>query len=774
MDEATPFRDPSLPVGTRVTDLLTRMTLEEKSAQLVCAWVGLTDLEAWPARGIGQIFRATAEEGTDAKSLAHRVNELQREAVEQSRLGIPILFDEEGLCGLQVKYATVFPSSLNLAASFDTEVAEQVGGVIGRHMSSVGVRRAYSPVADVARDPRWGRVEETYGEDPYLAGMMTCGYVRGLQDDGRNMATLKHFVGYSASEGGRNAHPAQLGERELREVYGLPFEMAIQLAGARGVMVGHNQVDSVPAQASRELLTGLLRDEYGFEGSVISDGQSILHLVATHRVAESEVDAAVLGVRSGTDSELPPHAYLGPLLEAVATGKVNEAEIDELVGRVLAEKFRMGLFENPYVDEATAELETDADRELARTAAERSIVLLRNEIVGSRPVLPLDPSIRRIALVGPNADNVRAFLCDYAYPVIQAAVENHRHETVNPSAGLTVDTFRPAVETVPIPTVLEAIRSQAGADREVVHARGCAIADPDTSGIAEAVAAASEADVVIAVVGDRSGFFGAATSGEGIDGARLELPGVQRQLVEALAATGTPLVVVLTGGRPLALEWLLDVAPAVVESWLAGEEGAAAIAGVLFGSVNPSGRLPVSLPRHPGALPVHYQVDTRRSGYFDEVFGALYPFGHGLSYTSFEYSELVIDTDVIEPSGMVRVSCTVTNTGDRAGAEVVQLYLHDPVARTSRPIRELKGFERVELAAGQSTRVTFEVSADRVALFDPQEGWVVEPGRVDVMIGASSADIRLTGSFTIKGEPRRCRSGRALTTPVLIEARACR
>jgi beta-glucosidase len=773
MDEDSPLRGPVLPLDGRVKELLSRMTLEEKTAQLGCAWVGMTDLDAPAARGVGQVFRAAATEESDAAGIARRLNHLQREAIEGSRLGIPLLFVEEALCGLQVKGATVFPSPLNLACAFDAELAERVGSVIGRHMRAVGVRRALAPVCDVARDPRWGRVEETYGEDPYLVGMMATGYVRGLQAAGssesRNMATLKHFVGYSASEGGRNAQPAHLGERELHEVYGVPFEMAIRLGEARGVMVTLSLVDSVAVQGSREYLTDLLRTTYGFQGSVITDADGIKHLAGRFRIAETQVEAAALGVNAGTDSELPPSTYLEPLRQAVAAGKVTEAQIDELVGRLLTEKLRMGLFEEPYVDEAQAELEALPDRDLARTAAERSIVLLRNEKVSECPALPLGAHIRRIAVVGPNADTPRALLCDYAYPVIQTAVENHRQWSADASFGVTVDTNRPAAATVPIPTILGAIRGRAGPGRQVVYAKGCGIADPETGDIAEAVAAAAASDVVVAVVGDHSGFFAAATCGEGIDGACLALPGVQRQLIEAVADTGTPLVVVLAGGRPFALPWLVHLAPAVVQAWFAGEEGAEAIAGILFGEVNPSGRLAVSLPRHPGALPAHYAVDTSRADYFDEAVGALYPFGHGLTYTTFAYSELAFDTAEIPTDGMVEVSCTVTNTGELAGAEVVQLYLHDPFARTSRPVRELKGFQRVELQPGASARLTFEVSADRVALYDPCEGWVTEPGRIDVMIGASSRDIRLEGSFAVVGEALRCGTDRALATPVRVQ-----
>jgi beta-glucosidase len=748
-----------------VADLLGRMTIEEKVAQMGCWW-HRTERDAEPPEMIGQIFRAASDFGATPREYARRINELQRRTIESSRFGIPVIFCDEAEYGLSTRGATMFPVALSQASTWDLELIGRVGETIGRQMQAIGVRRVFSPLCDVAHDVRWGRIEETYGEDAYLVGSMAAAFVAGMQGPDPalgTMASLKHFVAYGASEGGRNTHPAHVGPRAMREVHGLPFEMTIRLGGARGIMCSYQQVDSVPVQASRELLTDLLRHEYGFTGSVISDLDSAARLVTRHRVAETLEDAAVLALNAGMDCEITPVAYAQPLIDAVQHGRADMADVDRAAGKILEWKFKLGLFESPFVEQGAVPeaLETSEDRSIARQVAERSITLLQNNPVDGAPILPLPIPKKRIAVIGPNADRPASQIGDYSYPIFRASARRIRRyveliRSGNPpsrsEAWMTPDgeDIMADSETVPVVTVLEGIRQRAGADFTVTYARGCLVQDETTDLIEEAVAKARDADVAVVVVGDQSGVVLAATVGEGVDGATLALPGIQRRLVEEIVATGTPVVVVLLNGRPFVLDWMAGQVPAIVEAWFPGEEGGNAIAAVLFGDVNPSGRLPVSFRKSAGIEPSPYtRARQFDSNYYDATIEPLYGFGHGLSYTTFEYSELVISPDSIPADGELKISCVVRNTGDRDADEVVQLYLSDLVARTARPPRELKGFCRVSIPKGASVRVEFNLPATRTALYDPAEGWVVEAGHVEVLVGASSEDIRLQGEFTI-------------------------
>lgn len=790
-----PYRVPSLSVEERVTDLLARMTLEEKSAQLACPFA-LDHPEGVPldADGLGAVAWPVAAAEAPPRQAVAAANALQRRLVEETRLGIPALFNEEALCGLKVKNATVFPDAIGQAATWDPALIEEMGRVIAAHARLVGARQLLSPLCDVAVDPRWGRVEETYGEDPYLVGSMATAFVRGVQgrDGGSGViATLKHFIGYGASEGGRNTHPVHVGSRELRETHGVPFEMAIREGGARGVMCAYNQVDRVPAQASPALLTDLLRGEYGFDGLLISDLGSVSQLVTRHCVAADKEEAAALALRAGLDIEMPRDVLAEPLLAAVRAGAVSEAEVDRAVANVLRWKFALGLFEQPYADEAAVgdSLDSEGDRALARRVAEGSIVLLRNEPVDGRPVLPLPAGLRSVAVIGPNADRPFGLLGNYSYPVLHSAVKHFSQAIMDAAQRdgaaaddidvldmserirTPADDFKPVVDSVPVVTVLEGIRDRVGPDVEVRYAQGCPVQVADPSGLQAAVDAAAASDVAVVVVGDQAGILAAATVGEAIDSVDLALPGLQRTLVERVAATGTPTVVVLTHGRPFVLDWLRDLVPAVVTAWFPGEEGGHAVARVLFGDVNPSGRLPVSMPGDAGSVPAPYnRANAPGNTYYDGELAPVWPFGHGLAYTTFEYRDLRLDVEV-PTDGVVSLSCEVVNTGDRAGAEVVQLYARDLVARSARPRIELKGFARVPLEPGEGALVRFRLPADRFALYDPAEGWVVEPGRVQLVVGASSEDIRLRGEVVLTGDVGRPGSGRALVTEVEVERR---
>lgn len=802
------YRDPALPVAARVADLLGRMTLEEKVGQLIGPFGAdfvQDDEGALVDTAAGSMTHVLRASELPPREAARRLNVYQRRFVEETRLGIPALFSEEACCGPQVRGASMFPQPIALAASWDPDLITVIARTCARQLFTLGVRQALAPLCDVARDPRWGRLEESYGEDPYLAGTAAAAFVRGFQgpDSATGMlATLKHFIAYSETEGGRNGHPTHIGPRTLREIFGVPFEMAIAEAGAGAIMCSYNAIDQVPVQGSYELLTGLLREEYGFEGILVSDLHSVIHLHTRHHTAAGPREAGVQALRAGLDLEYATfgkHAFGPPLLEAVRDGEIAEAEIDRAVGRVLSWKFRLGLFERPYADEdAVPEvLETAEDRALARRAAARSIVLLHNP----DGMLPLSPRAGTIAVIGPNADRPLAMLGDYAYATIQSAI-HLRSASFDPDArgkqsGERTDSLpsRPdvldqaegqakpshasedvlelAVETVPVVTLLQGIRAAAHADTEIRHARGCPVFAEDRAGFEEAVEIARASDVAIVAVGDQSSMGGipagdvatAGTVGEGIDSARCVLPGVQAELVEAIAATGTPVVLVLLHGRTFALGDLVDKVAAVVDAWFPGEEGGNAIADVLFGQVAPGGKSPVSYYRELGVVPAPYNRPYGADTYYDATLTPLFPFGHGLGYTRFEYRDLALSADILPTDGELVVSCTVVNSGERAGDEVIQLYARDPVARTVRPWIELKGFRRVHLAPGEAVRVSFSVAADRFALYDPTAGWIVEPGRIGLFVGASSQDLRLEGAVTLTGETRRIAAGRVLVTP---------
>lgn len=771
------YKDAHRPVNERVADLLSRMTPEEKFAQMHAWWLilssdgnhrertdlsdefaGVTEQAGLSDRikfGIGQITRPLGTHIVDAKEGVRAANRLQKTLVEETRLGIPALFHEECLVGLLCKDATLFPSSLNYGSTWDPELIERVAAAIGEEARSTGCHQGLAPVLDVSRDVRWGRTEETFGEDPWLVGMMATHYVKGLQGKKRDLlATLKHYVGHSFSEGARNHAPVHLGFCELNDTFLLPFEMAVKLANAGSVMPAYHDIDNQPGHSDAFLLTTVLRERWGFDGLIVADygGVSLLH--QHHGVSHDAAESAALAFNAGLDVELPKDDCARHLAQAVERGLIGMEKIDEIVARVLKEKFRLGLFEHPYCDEGGVALQSESTVRIAREVATRSITLLEND-----GTLPLKGK-PRVAVVGPTADDPLALLSGYSFPV---------HLIISDMLE----------QTSQVVTPLAALRERFGHDN-VRYAKGCHIIEkrlagapvfpgesagkpmqkspvsPDTSLIPEAVKVASQSDVVVLCVGDLSGLFQSGTVGEGSDTDSLTLPGVQQQLLDELLATGRPVVVVMTGGRPYNLGGQEENVAALLMAWAPGQEGGHAIADVLTGQAEPGGRLVVSVPKSAGAMPYYYNHKLKSGGTpFAFHFGSRYPFGYGKTWTTFEYGALKLAADTVpNDGGEVCASVTVTNSGSEPGSEVVQLYVHDRVASQVRPVQELKAFQRVHLKPGESAELTFIVPTDMLNFTRRNGDRVVEPGEFDIQVGASSGDIRSAAVARVSGETR--------------------
>ena len=763
IDRDAPYRDAELPIEERVEDLLARMLPEEKVAQLGSAWMFelVSGDEVDDARaaaicrhGLGQVTRISGASTLTADKAAYVANELQRRLVEGTRLGIPAIVHEEICSGLMARGSTVYPQAIGVASTFEPELNAAMADGIRIQMRAAGAQQGLSPVLDIVRDPRWGRTEETYGEDPYLVARMGTAFVEGLQGPNLAMgviATAKHFVGYGASEGGMNWAPAHVGDRELREVFLHPFEAAVR-AGVASLMNGYHELDGVPCAASEQLLDAILRRSWGFEGTVVADYFSVDQLLSYHGLARTKSEAAALALRAGIDVELPSSdCFAEPLLAAVESGDADVAALDDALRRVLRLKFALGLFEHPYVDadEAPAAVDTDAHRSLAATIARKSLVLLRND-----GVLPLGPAPGTIAVIGPNADEVRNLFGDYSYPAhIESLAEMGGAESVF-DVPLPADHDLRPVE-VPGLSVLEALQATYG--DAVRHARGCAVNDDDSSGFAEAVELAAASDVVVLVVGDKAGLTQSCTSGEGRDRSSLALPGVQEDLARAVLSTGTPVVTVLVVGRPCGSEQLHERSAAVLLAWLPGQAGGRAIAETLAGTINPGGKLPITIPRSVGQLPVFYghKVSGGRSHwhgeYVDGATSPLYPFGHGLSYTTFALLDPIVPRPTIGHGDSITVSLSIANTGPRSGEEVIQVYVRDLHASVTRPVLELKSFVRVALAAGASRSVRFDIPVAQLGFYDAGLRYVVEAGEIEVLVGTSSADLVAAGTVTIEG-----------------------
>ncbi|MGD0715258.1 MAG: glycoside hydrolase family 3 N-terminal domain-containing protein [Gaiellaceae bacterium] len=765
---ARDWQNTDLPIEDRVQALVDEMTLEEKVAQLGSVWLdsdraagndapmeGFPPLGNWEEmsqHGLGQLTRVFGTGPVDPDEARRRLAALQLELLSRTRLGVPAIAHEECLTGFMTYGATIFPTPLALAATFDPALVEQMTVAIGELMRRAGIHQALGPVLDVVRDYRWGRVEETFGEDPYLVGTIGAAYVGGLESAGI-VATLKHFAGNSSSSAGRNLGPVSLGRRELADVILPPFELALRHGGARAVMNSYAAIDGLAAAADPDLLTTTLREQWGFDGTVVADYWSISFLATMHRLATGAREAGALALAAGIDVELPNTRCYGPeLIGLVRDGRLSETLVDRAAGRVLRQKAQLGLLDADWSPEAPPseeplELDPPAHRALARQIAERSVILLANT-----GVLPLATALRRIAVVGPCAADPATFLGCYSFPThVRARI---------PDVQLGVE----------VPSLIDALGRELP-ETEFLSAPGCPISQLDRDGIPEAVKAVRASELAIVAVGDLSGNLGIGTCGESNDVDDLTLPGVQAELLARVLETGVPAVLVVVSGRPYAIGAFADRTAAIIQAFLPGEEGGAAIAGVLSGRVNPSGRLPVQIPAHPGGQPstyLHPLLGESGLGHSSIDSRPLYPFGHGLSYTTFAYTNLALDAETIATDGELTISCTVTNTGARSGADAVQLYIEDPVAEVARPVRQLAGFAQLELAAHQAARVQFALHADRLAYTGRSSNRIVDPGEIRVAIGPSSADRRLEATFMVTGPTRSVGSTRRLTTPVKI------
>lgn len=747
----------------RVENLITQMTLEEKVAQLFGVWVGAStsggdvaphqhdmddviDLDALLPNGLGQLTRpfgsAPVNPGLGALSLMRTQSRIAREG----RFGIPAVAHEECLAGFATLGATAYPVPLAWGATFNPSLIERMSRLIGADMRSVGIHQGLAPVLDVVRDARWGRVEETIGEDPYLIGAIGTAYVRGLEAAGI-VATLKHFVGYSASKAGRNLAPVSIGTRELNDVLLPPFEMVLRDGRPRSVMHAYTDIDGVPSAADQSLLTALLRDEWGFDGTVVADYFGIAFLKLLHGVAGSWAEAAGAALAAGVDVELPTVKTFGtPLVDAVNSGEISEELIDRALRRVLAQKAELGLLD-PHWDplptslrgidlddsaavSAAIDLDSPANREVAREIAEQSVVLLHND-----GTLPLRKG-QRIAAIGPTANDPFSVLGCYSFPA-HVGVQH-------PSSPVGIE----------LPTLVESLGLEF-AGSQVEYVQGTTIDGGETD-FEAALDAARSADIAIIALGDRAGLFGRGTSGEGCDADSLALPGAQQQLLDAVLAIGTPTIVVLLAGRPYALGSAVTSAAAIVQTFFPGEEGTPAIAGVLSGRVNPSGRLPVSVPALAGSQPSTYLAAplARKSGVSNVDTTAAFPFGHGIGYSTFEWTPLSHGPASVATDGTIGLALRVRNIGDRDGTEIVQLYLHDPVASVVRPVQRLLGFCRLDLAAGEEVAVTVSVPADLAGFTGRSGSRVVEPGELVLGFGRSSADIPITHTVQLTGPIR--------------------
>ena len=754
------YKNASLSAEERTKDLLKRMTLEEKVGQLLCpmGWEMYEKqgdkVNASPAyrkmldqRKVGMLwatFRAdpwtkkTLKNGLTPEKAAQAANSLQRYAMENTRLGIPVFLAEEAPHGHMAIGTTVFPTGIGQAATFNPDLMRRMGEVIGTEIRLQGAHIGYGPVLDLVRDPRWSRVEETYGEDPCLASMMGTAVVEGmgkgkLSNSYSIISTLKHFIAYGVPEAGQNGNQSVVGERDLHETFLPPFKAAID-AGALSVMTSYNSMDGIPSTMNRQLLRGVLHDEWGFKGYTVSDLFSIEGIQGSHFVAKTKQEAAMYAVEAGTNVDLGGEAYL-ELIDAVKKGKVKENMIDEAVAKVLRLKFEMGLFEHPYVDSKGAKKVVGSMEHtaVARQMAQQSIVLLENR----KQTLPLRKKNIKVAVIGPNADNLYNMLGDYTAPQTNERIK----------------------------TVLEGIQEKVGIEN-VFYAQGCAIRDTAHSTIREAVQAAAKSDVTIVVVGGSSARdfktsykeTGAAVAskesvsdmecGEGYDRLSLDLLGKQMDLLKAVKATGKPMIVVYIQGRPLDMNWASMEADALLSAWYPGQEGGAAIADVVFGDYNPSGRLPMSIPRHVGQIPCYYNKrNPKGHNYVEAEFSPLYAFGYGKSYTDYAYNALKVDQ---LPDGNWQVAFEIENRGNCDGREVAQLYFRDEYASTVRPVMQLCDFRQVELKKGQKKRVTFVLEDSKLALMDINGKWTVEPGEFTLMVGAASNDIRLSATIQVK------------------------
>ena len=737
------YLDPKQPVDNRVEDLLGRMTLEEKVGQInmPCGYQGTfgRDIPAkfigaekfvmgslvkiGPGGGFFTLSNEILRDGT--RQQAEYLNKLQKMATEQTRMKIPLMQIEEGTHGFMAPGATIYPEGQGMGATWNPELVKEVYAAIAEEARSVGVHQLFTLVIEPNRDPRHGRNEQTFSEDPYLCSIFAEAIVKGAQGDdislhNKVVAGLCHYPGQTQGLNGTNRGAMDISERTFREIFLPPWIAGIKKAGALGVMATHPTINGYPNHGSEKHLTKILREELGFQGNVLSEGSNTGTLIY-ERVVETEKEAGPIVLKAGLDVNITfESGYMKDMIDNVNEGKVSMELLDRAVRRVLKLKFMLGLFENPYVDpeKAVKIVHSEKNQQLALKASQEGITLLKNE----KKMLPLNKNLKSIALIGPNADNEVNMLGDYIPKKLL-------HKSI---------------------TVLEGIRSKVSSSAKINYVKGCDVLDTKVNNIKEAVEAAKQAEIAIIVVGEDG-----RTVGESDDSHDLELPGLQNDLVKAVYETGTPTVVVLMSGRPLAIRYIAENIPAIVESWMTGEKGGQAIADVLFGDVNPSGKLPITFPRHVGQMPFYYNYKPSKFMRLERAYVNLpltpqFPFGHGLSYTTFEYSNLVITPKESGPAANYTVSVDVKNTGDLTGKEVVQLYIDDVISSMVTPIMELKGFEKIELKPGEKKTVKFTLTPEHLQMLDANMQWVVEPGKFEVMIGSSCEDLRLKGEFVVK------------------------
>ena len=780
----------------RANDLLRKMTIEEKAMQLSSVFplalfttegANRSQLDALLKNGIGHVSALGLIGHKTPEQLAKSVNAIQRYLVTETRLKIPAIFHNEAMSGLVAPHFTTFPTSVGLAATWDPAAVEEMADVFRRQMRAVGLLNALAPVMDVARDPRWGRVSETYGEDPYLVSAMSVAYTRGMQGKDLTkgvLATGKHFIGYAVTEGGQNMAATAVLPRELYDVYGRPFEAAMRLAGLGSVMASYAEFDGVPIHISRAVLTDLLRDRMGFTGTVVSDYVGVAWAHTRQHAAATPEEVGALALAAGLDVETPAvYGYGDVLAKAVHDGKVPESLLDRSVRNVLRDKFALGLFENPYVSENPTEIRKIASEgvDLSRRLAAESVTLLKNE----KGLLPLSRDIAKIAIIGPHADDVEIGFPTYTFPA--ALKMSHARATgadiamagVDLGAGVPPEARAAVVaELAPVfkidrreylksnyaaTSLAEAVR-QLMPNAEVTAVAGTGVVPKEPTDIPAAVAAARDAEVIILTVGGRSAWSHERTEGEGSDTANKDLPPQQVELINAVTAMGKPIIAVISMGGPYTLASVIDKLPAVVTDYYGGPHQATALADAIFGVTNPGGKLPFTLPRHVGQVPIHYAQKWgsgyRRTkadihhGYLDMPSTPLFPFGHGLSYTTFEYSALKLASDTVDVSGEVKASLTVTNSGKRRGTEIVQLYAADTATGVTLPAQQLIGFARVDLEPGVSKIVSFVVPMSLLAYTGLSGRLIMEPGPVEVSVGSSSSDIRSSAKFTVTGKTR--------------------
>ncbi len=810
------YKDAGYTVEERVEDLLSRMTLEEKAAQLcgdlasdiLMAGDDLEELlkKKYP-NGHGRFTQYSLTGLADPVKIAELTNKIQKYFMEQTRLGIPAALQSENLCGYPAMGGTLFPAQINVGCTWEPELVEEMTKIIGQESKAVGINSAMSPVIDVARDPRWGRTYETYGEDPYLISQMGIHYIKGMQGNKKDgvACIAKHFLGYSETQGGLNTATTRLNNRELYEVFATPFEAAMREADVSSVMANYAEIDGMCVVANKAIAHDLLRDTMKFEGILTSDGAGIMKTWTDFHIADTYEEAGYLAKKAGTDTEIPVGGAFAKLPQYVRSGQLEEALLDESVRRVLKVKFEYGLFENPYVDvEKVKEAMTnDRKNALSEKIASKSLVLLKND-----GVLPLKKGTK-LAVIGPHADSLRYPVSGYTFPayvemlsagasgdnsvsfngIADEAAKAEENQAANPFASFFKALTKEEKEKIgDMNFVLQSMGAVSLKEIlekrfEVVYAKGCDIIGLDESGIPEAVQAAEESDVVVFACGGNSGWVN-VTGGEGKDRCRLDLPGVQQKLLEALCATGKKVVLVLYGPGIFATPWACEHVNGMIEAFMPGQFAGKVIADVLDGSVNPGGKMTMTVPRSVGQVPVTYNHRTGSGycstsdsfvsaifsgGYVDEDNRPLFCFGHGLSYTSFELSDFRIEETTVSTSGKIVVSVKVKNTGEREGDEVVQLYYHTKKAHVIRPVKQLAGFKRISLEAGEEKTVIFTLDTAQLGYYNEDMEFVVEPTVMDIMVGTSAHHIHFSGEVRLSGEKRSVMGRRIFTCNVAVE-----